>query len=211
MCPAKTQINLGIRHDQSSLCAQGVAKDSSFPCGQRRLIKQGGCAGWYESSMGANEPPKHRRLLTIVQVLNSEESVGDVLSEWDSTGSKITLNYIVPESAVYNCSVQVMFWLFVILAEILYMSSVSTVGNLTIYYTNADNLLQWNGWASNMYMYIKSIAWNHYYHRVILTHYQKVLCLYMNTLHIRQNHWTVKYRSLWPSLFLGKTLGHTDS
>ena len=56
--PAKTQINLGIRPvwSESSLWAQWVAKGSLGPklssCGQRRLIRLGGCPGWSESSLG---------------------------------------------------------------------------------------------------------------------------------------------------------------
>ena len=47
--PAKTQISLGIRPVWSG-CALGFKLAS---CGQRRLIRLGGCPGWSESSLGA--------------------------------------------------------------------------------------------------------------------------------------------------------------
>ena len=55
VCPAKTQISLGIRPvwSESSLCVLRIAKASS--CGQWRLfIRLGGCPGWSESSLGAH-------------------------------------------------------------------------------------------------------------------------------------------------------------
>ena len=55
--PVKTPISLGIRPvwSESSLCAPWVAKGASFfSCGQRRLIRVGGCPGWSESSLDAH-------------------------------------------------------------------------------------------------------------------------------------------------------------
>ena len=55
--PAKTQINLGIRPvwSESLLCAQWVTKDPSFLMRTTKsLIRQGGCPGWSESSLGAH-------------------------------------------------------------------------------------------------------------------------------------------------------------
>ena len=54
--PAKTQISLGICPvwSESSLCAQWVAEDPSFPhATAKTLIRLGGCLGWSESSLGA--------------------------------------------------------------------------------------------------------------------------------------------------------------
>ena len=44
VCPAKTQISLGIR----PVCAPKLSS-----CRQRTLIRLGGCPGWSESSLGA--------------------------------------------------------------------------------------------------------------------------------------------------------------
>ena len=56
VCPAKTQIRLGIRPvwSESSQCTQWVAKDPAFLLGTAKiLIRLGGCPGWSESSLGA--------------------------------------------------------------------------------------------------------------------------------------------------------------
>ena len=56
VCPAKTQISLGIRPVWSvfavrSMGSQGPKLSS---CAQRRLIRLGECPGWSESSLGAH-------------------------------------------------------------------------------------------------------------------------------------------------------------
>ena len=55
--PAKIQISLGIRPvwSEFSLCAQWVAKDPAFFMRTAKtLVRQGGCPGWSESSLGAH-------------------------------------------------------------------------------------------------------------------------------------------------------------
>ena len=57
LCPAKTQISLGIRPvwSESSLCAQWVAKDPAFFMRTAKtLIRLGGCPGWSKSLLGTH-------------------------------------------------------------------------------------------------------------------------------------------------------------
>ena len=68
MRPAKTQIRLGI-HPLWSVFAVRIKKSWDFSysmSGQQRLFRLGGCTGWSESSLSAQEVEQVRRDLVIM-------------------------------------------------------------------------------------------------------------------------------------------------
>ena len=68
VCTAKTQISLGIRPVWSVFAVRSMSSQGSkvSSCGQRRLIRLGGCPGWAKSSLGAQ---------VILLVLSCDSSI----------------------------------------------------------------------------------------------------------------------------------------